>query len=71
MTVVDASLEQRTTLLGVAYRLLGSWADAEDVVQEAWLRWSSAGAVVASDVVGERVRSIQVAANPATLQALS
>lgn len=26
-------------LLGVAYRLLGSWADAEEVVAETWLRW--------------------------------
>jgi len=33
--------EQRGLLLGVAYRLLGSLADAEDVVQETWLRWSS------------------------------
>ncbi|GII28761.1 RNA polymerase sigma24 factor [Planotetraspora mira] len=32
--------QHRTMLLGVAYRLLGSFADAEDVVQEAWLRWS-------------------------------
>ena len=31
---------QRPRLLGVAYRILGSLADAEDVVQEAWLRWS-------------------------------
>ena len=28
----------RTHLLGVAYRLTGSLSDAEDAVQEAWLR---------------------------------
>ena len=30
---------QRARLMGVGYRILGSVADAEDVVQEAWLRW--------------------------------
>ena len=30
--------EQRPHLRGVAYRLLGSTAEAEDAVQEAWLR---------------------------------
>ena len=30
---------QRAHLLGIAYRMLGEMAGAEDVVQEAWLRW--------------------------------
>lgn len=30
---------ERPRLLGLAYRMLGILADAEDVVQEAWLRW--------------------------------
>jgi RNA polymerase sigma-70 factor (ECF subfamily) len=32
--------EHRDLLFSVAYRVLGSVADAEDAVQEAWLRWS-------------------------------
>jgi len=31
----------RPRLLRVAYRMLGSMADAEDVVQDAWLRWGA------------------------------
>jgi RNA polymerase sigma-70 factor (ECF subfamily) len=33
----------RPHLMAVAYRLTGTVADAEDIVQEAWLRWDSAG----------------------------
>lgn len=32
----------RGLLTSVAYRVLGRWSDAEDVVQDAWLRWSGA-----------------------------
>ncbi|WP_369916406.1 RNA polymerase sigma-70 factor [Xanthomonas sp. NCPPB 3005] len=32
---------QRPRLFGLAYRLLGSRSDAEDVLQDAWLRWQS------------------------------
>ncbi|MGW7578505.1 RNA polymerase sigma-70 factor [Streptomyces sp. NPDC054765] len=35
--------EHRPVLFGVAYRMLGRVADAEDVVQDAWLRWTGAG----------------------------
>ena len=35
----DVYLEHRDALFGLAYRMLGSVADAEDVVAEAYLRW--------------------------------
>jgi RNA polymerase sigma-70 factor (ECF subfamily) len=38
--VAEAFESQRDRLRAVAHRLLGSYADAEDVVQEAWLRLS-------------------------------
>ena len=33
--------EHRPELFGIAYRMLGSVADAEDILQDAWLKWSS------------------------------
>ncbi|WP_199521365.1 RNA polymerase sigma factor SigJ [Jiangella anatolica] len=35
-------LDVRPQLFGIAYRMLGSVAEAEDVVQDAWLRWQRA-----------------------------
>ena len=32
---------ERARLTGLAYRMVGSVPDAEDVVQEAWIRWST------------------------------
>jgi RNA polymerase sigma-70 factor (ECF subfamily) len=38
--ILDEFVESRPMLAGLAYRLLGSWHDAEDVLQEAYVRWS-------------------------------
>ena len=37
----DPFLTHRSLLFTVAYEMLGSAADAEDVVQETWLRWAA------------------------------
>lgn len=47
----------RRLLFTVAYEMLGAAADAEDVVQEAWLRWSAADR---SDVVEPRAYLVRV-----------
>lgn len=44
---VDVFETLRPHLLTVAYRLTGSFADAEDAVQDAWLRWDRTGEPVA------------------------
>jgi len=36
---IGAFNESRPRLFGIAYRMLGSVAEAEDIVQEAWVRW--------------------------------
>jgi RNA polymerase sigma-70 factor (ECF subfamily) len=35
--------QHRDRLHGIAYRMLGSRAEADDIVQEAWLRWDRSG----------------------------
>jgi len=49
--------EHRALLISVAYRILGSVTDAEDTVQEAWLRWSG---VNPSDVRDPRAFLVRV-----------
>ncbi|MGY0055817.1 RNA polymerase sigma-70 factor [Streptomyces sp. LZ34] len=48
--------EHRSLLTGVAYRMLGRVTDAEDVVQEAWLRWSGADREAVREPRGYLVR---------------
>jgi RNA polymerase sigma factor (sigma-70 family) len=38
---LSAFLRTRPRLFGIAYRMLGSAAEAEDVVQDVWLRWQT------------------------------
>ena len=47
----DPFVTHRSLLFTVAYEMLGSAADAEDVVQQTWLRWAAIG-----DAAGAEVR---------------
>jgi RNA polymerase sigma-70 factor (ECF subfamily) len=38
---LSAFAEVRPRLFGIAYRMLGSAAEAEDIVQDVWLRWQA------------------------------
>ncbi|SDH37206.1 RNA polymerase sigma-70 factor, ECF subfamily [Lentzea fradiae] len=69
MTTADVFGLHRTHLIGVAYRLTGSVADAEDAVQEAWPRFAKAEGVedargwlttVVSRICLDRLRSAAV-----------
>jgi RNA polymerase sigma-70 factor (ECF subfamily) len=42
LSAADPFAALRPRLFGIAYRMLGTRADAEDVLQDAWLRWSAA-----------------------------
>ncbi|MDB6153762.1 MAG: polymerase subunit sigma-70 [Chthoniobacteraceae bacterium] len=37
--VIEIFNEHRKTLFGIAYRMLGRVSDADDMLQEAWMRW--------------------------------
>ncbi|MFH5212066.1 RNA polymerase sigma-70 factor [Antrihabitans spumae] len=63
-TATKAFTEQRNLLFTIAYQMLGSAADAEDVLQEVWLRWVD---VELDDVRDQRAYLVRVT----TRQALS
>lgn len=50
MTTESLFENYRSRLFGLAYKLLGSRSDAEDVVQDAWLRWHQADRSAIRDV---------------------
>jgi RNA polymerase sigma-70 factor (TIGR02957 family) len=50
----------RSLLFTVAYEMLGSAADAEDVVQETWLRWAGLGAAAQADVRNPRAYLVRI-----------
>lgn len=54
----DPFLAHRSLLFTVAYELLGSAADADDVVQETWLRWAGVDAATVRDPRAYLVRVV-------------
>lgn len=46
---IDPFQRYRPRLFGLAYRMLGAPADAEDVLHDAWLRWQAQDAAVLDD----------------------
>jgi RNA polymerase sigma-70 factor (ECF subfamily) len=54
----DAFDQHRSLLFTVAYEMLGSAADAEDVVQETWLRWAGVDHAVVRDPRAYLVRIV-------------
>lgn len=56
----DPFTEHRRLLFATAYRMLGSVADAEDVLQDAWLAWSGADR---SQVVNPRAYLVRTVTN--------
>lgn len=56
----DPFVTHRSLLFTVAYEMLGSAADAEDVVQETWLRWADVGDAARAEVQNPRAYLVRI-----------
>ena len=69
---IDAFERRRARLFGVAYRMLGTVEDAEDILQETWLRWQRADATAVRapsiETDGERLTAFYRVLNPDKLR---
>ncbi len=61
----DPFVTHRSLLFTVAYELLGSAADAEDAVQETWLRWDGIGPARQAEVVDPRAYLVRIVSRQA------
>lgn len=60
MSDEEPFVTHRNLLFTVAYEMLGSAADAEDVVQETWLRWAGMGDAARADVRDPRAYLVRI-----------
>ncbi|MEU1146879.1 RNA polymerase sigma factor SigJ [Streptomyces sp. NPDC005863] len=58
MTTADPFVVHRSLLFTVAYEMLGSATDAEDVLQDSWLRWAAVDQEQVSDARAYLVRVV-------------
>ena len=56
----DPFVTDRSLLFTVTYEMLGSAADAEDVVQETWLRWAGIGEAARNEVRDPRAYLVRI-----------
>jgi RNA polymerase sigma factor (sigma-70 family) len=60
---LSAFLSVRPRLFGIAYRMLGSAAEAEDIVQDVWVRWQTTDRSVVRDTAAFLATATRLAIN--------
>jgi RNA polymerase sigma-70 factor (TIGR02957 family) len=64
---LSAFMDVRQRLFGIAYRMLGSAGEAEDIVQDVWLRWQSVNrSVIANPAAYLATATTRLCINAAT-----